>query len=151
MNETKVTRLATGVGQAMEQLIDILKRENQALMDRDVAAVAGMVREKSAAARAYETRMKALCEALDERGELDGRYTESLERLGEVLEPLAEDNARLLKVAMEANRRLLAAVGDAIRSLNPIASAYTPKGALNGDKAVKPMATVVPLKVDHTL
>ncbi|MBK8908779.1 MAG: flagellar export chaperone FlgN [Rhodospirillales bacterium] len=151
MNETKATRLATGVGEAMEQLIDILKRENQALIERDTAAVAGMVREKAAAARAYELKMKALCEALNDLGNLDGRYTETLERLGAVLEPLVEENARLLKVAMEANRRLLAAVGEAIRSLNPIASAYNPKGARNGDKAAKPMAPVVPISVDHSL
>lgn len=151
MNEARVAKLATSVSTVMEELIDILERENQALQEHNPAAIAGMNREKVTAARAYELKMKALCEATTDLSDLDGEYTATLERLAEILDPLADENARLLKVAMEANRRLLESVTDALQALDPVASGYTPKGVVADDGAKTAKSSVVPISIDHSL
>jgi flagellar biosynthesis/type III secretory pathway chaperone len=145
MNATKVEKLAAGVANAMEHLASVLERENAALTEFRPETVVALVREKSTAVRAYEAKIRALRQETADLSALDDQRRRDLRELGEMLAPLANDNERLLRVAIEANRRLLDAFADAVRTLSGEASAYSRRGtvASRGVTAAKRIALSV--------
>jgi flagellar biosynthesis/type III secretory pathway chaperone len=132
MNATKAEKLAAGVANAMEHLASVLERENAALTEFRPETVVALVREKSTAVRSYEAKIRALRQETSDLASLDDQRRRHLRQLGEMLAPLANENERLLRVAIEANRRLLDAFVDAVCSLSGEAANYSRRGTVGG-------------------
>ncbi len=146
---SKAAMLASGLADAMAHLADVLERENEALLAGRPRAIAGLLREKNAAARSYEAKITALRDETADFRDLDGAKRNELAGLAAALAPLAEDNARLLKVAIEVNHRLLDAVADAVKAVSPAANAYSRSGSPGNGGAAAPAG--VALTVNRSL
>jgi len=110
------------------RLADVLREENEALRNRASDAIEALLEKKLTLCRAYEARARGLAESADELKTADVVVRESLRRAGADLDALTEENARLLKVAVEVGRRVLATVAEAVRISNPGPGTYTAGG-----------------------
>jgi len=131
------------------RLADLLREENQALRDRKPDAVAALLEGKLTLCRAYEARIQALIEKPDELVGADPGLRKKLQDLGLKLDSLMEENARLLKVGVEAGRRVVATVAEAVKNCNPGANTYSANGLLGTTPGAAPRN--VAISVDQSL
>lgn len=111
-------------------LADLLARENEALRAHRPGDVAGLVDEKNTLTRAYESRIKGLKEMPPDA--IKTAAPELLERLksiGSKVADLMETNAFLLKIAIEANRRVVEVIAEAARAQSNNAGNYGADGS----------------------
>lgn len=147
--EAKIKDLITLTG----NLADLLERENTALREHRPADVAGLLNEKQTLSRVYEARIirfAKLSETPEAFKDMDPELLERLKTLGGKVNTLMDVNERLLKVAIEANRRVMEAIADAVKSNAPGPGVYSANGAVrdNGGKA----ATMTsPVSVNRSL
>jgi flagellar biosynthesis/type III secretory pathway chaperone len=111
------------------RLVEILDNENKALRSHKPAEIAKWVADKASLSRAYESRLRGVAENPAELAEADGIVHEKLHALGERLRTLADENARLLKVAMAAHNEFVGAVANAVRQSSAGPGLYSRKGA----------------------
>ncbi len=117
-------------------LVDLLARENHALREKRPDEVTALMEEKNNLTRAYETRVDGLSELVEnpeELDEVDSDLQERLHGLGDKVSKLVGENARLLKVAIDANKRVVEAIADAVKSTRPGPGTYSAKGAVGDD------------------
>ena len=132
------------------RLAELLAHENEALGNQRPRDVDSLLEEKNALINAYESRIQGLADDPDELAKVDPDLRERLRGLGDKLAALMDNNARLLKAGMEANRRLVHAVAEAVKSSRPRANTYSASGTatVNGNGAAPPSA---PISLDRTL
>ncbi|MBM3565047.1 MAG: flagellar protein FlgN [Alphaproteobacteria bacterium] len=111
------------------QLADMLDRENDALARYDRKTFVSLVEEKTRLGRIYETQMIGLSKSKEEDFvDADPDLRDRLRALGDEVRDLIARNARLLKIAIEANRRVVDAIADAVKSSVPNPGVYGGQG-----------------------
>lgn len=132
------------------RLADLLERENDALRNRRNQELTEILDEKVTLGRVYESRIMGLTEEEDALESVDPELRERLRGVGEKVNGLIEENAKLLKVAIEANRRVVNLIAEAVKASVPSAGTYSPTGATGTDDH-RAAPKNVAISVDHTL
>jgi hypothetical protein len=134
-------------------LADLLTRENEALREQRPKEVAELLDDKTILCKAYETRLRGLAdEDQDEAlAEVDPDLRERLRGLCEKVMGLTEENARLLKIGMEANRRVVKSVAEAVKTSRPSANTYSASGSATNNGGGNAAHQNVPISVDRSL
>ncbi|MBL6958352.1 MAG: flagellar export chaperone FlgN [Rhodospirillales bacterium] len=110
------------------RLAHILVKENEALRKRKADVVSETFKEKDTLCRAYEARAKSLRENADSLGEVEESTRKELRDLTKKIDELTEENARLLSIGIEVNKRVMDAVSDAVKQAVPGPGTYSAKG-----------------------
>lgn len=135
------------------RLKGLLEAENRALREHRSADVKLLLEEKNSLCRAYESRVLALNELSKEPEQFEGVDRDLIERLhglSEEVQLLVEENSRLLKVSIEANKRVLDAVAEAIKESGASAGIYTARGAVDPGNTTAASQTT-PISVNRSL
>jgi hypothetical protein len=144
-----VLALVGAVTAAAGRLTEVVARENAALRARTREALTALAEEKSAAASHYQKCLSQLETATEGYRGLTPSQREALRQCGRLLAQEADENARLLKVALEISRRFMQTVADAVRALTPNAPGYSSAGTLgNGQRT---SARTPALSLDRSL
>jgi flagellar biosynthesis/type III secretory pathway chaperone len=131
-----------------ERLADFLAMENRALRAGRFDETRALVEQKDELSRAYESRIKGLAEhaGAEAIGAVEPALREQLRTLGSKVQELSRENARLLKIAMEVNRRVLNEVAQAIKAGQPGPGTYSRTGELaSGAFRASPVNTPISL------
>ena len=111
-------------------LVELMTQENAALRAKRPEDVATLLEKKVSLGRAYESRIQGLVEKRDSLAQVDQALRQRLRGLGEKMHGLMEENARLLKVAIEVGRRVVESVSEAVKSSQPGPGTYSATGAV---------------------
>jgi len=132
------------------RLAELIQRENEALRQHRSRDVRGMLDEKATLSRVYETRFNGIAEhpEIIEGADLDTR--ERLHAMGEKVGKLMDENAALLKTAIEANRRVVDLIAEAVRDQQPSAGVYAATGTTS-QAGANAAAQRLALSVDQNL
>ena len=115
---------------ALDRLATAVAAENAALRATDLPAVRTAGDEKRAATALSESGMAALRKATDNLKDLDADARGALRERHTVLASLAEENARLLRIAVETGRRFMAGMAETVARMAPGPGTYGSTGAL---------------------
>ena len=132
------------------RLGELLERENDALRNRRNKDLNDILEEKVTLGRVYESRIMGLSEHADALNEVDAELRERLRLIGEKVNGLIEENAKLLKVAIEANRRVVNLIAEAVKASMPSAGTYSPSGAAQA-QSHRSAPRNVAISLDRTL
>jgi hypothetical protein len=132
------------------RLVELLKRENDALQNHKTSIVHDLLDEKTALSRVYETRFKSLAENPEVLQETDPDLRAQLQPLAEQVEELMGENAKLLRAVIEANRRVVDLIAEAVQNQQPNAGTYGSNAAAASDGA-NASGRRVALSLDQTL
>ena len=132
------------------RLADLLERENVALREKQNKELNEILDEKVTLGRVYESRIMGLTEDPEALDNVDKELLERLRGIGEKVNGLMEDNAKMLKIAIEANRRVVNLIAEAVKASVPSAGPYSPTGG-TGTHDQRGAPKNVALSVDHTL
>ncbi len=132
-----------------KRLADLLARENDALVNRKYSEINEILDEKVTLGRVYESRIMGLTDDPAALKEVDADLRDQLRSLGEKVNGLIEENAALLKIGIEANRRVVNMIAEAVKASVPSAGTYSASGA-TGVEQHAPSKNVA-ITVDHTL
>ncbi|MGE4562597.1 MAG: flagellar export chaperone FlgN [Rhodospirillales bacterium] len=131
-------------------LVELLERENNALRNRQSQELHDILDEKVTLSRLYETRIIGLNEETEVLDEVEPELREKLKGLGEKIREMMEENAMLLKVAIEANKRVVNMIVEAVRETTHKAGTYAANGGPGSD-GTHAAAQTVAISVDQTL
>ncbi len=131
------------------RLADLLARENDALSNRKYSEINEILDEKVTLGRVYESRIMGLTDDPVALGQVDGELRDRLRSLGEKVNGLIEENAALLKIGIEANRRVVNMIAEAVKASVPSAGTYSANGAADVEQHAP--SKNVAITVDHTL
>jgi len=132
------------------RLGELLEKENDALRNHRTSEVHELLDEKTALSRVYETRFTGLLEQKDAIDEIEPDLREQLSKIGFKIKALIEDNSRLLKIAIEANRQVVELVAEAVRETSASAGTYGSNGIIEIDRGLA-AANGATLNLDQTL
>ncbi|MGB0671881.1 MAG: flagellar export chaperone FlgN [Rhodospirillales bacterium] len=134
-----------------DNLASLLERENEALRQYRPDTVAEMLEEKNKLTKAYEIRVRGLAkERADALAEVDAGLRDRLRDVGQKTHRLMEQNARLLRTSIEANRRVVRTIAEAARTSKPSAGTYGANGSVDqGDRGKAP--TALPVSINKEL
>lgn len=132
------------------RLADVVERENGALAAHERTNFDEILDEKATLGRIYETRMQALDKDASDVAEIEPELRDDLKAVGTRLRTLVDENARLLKVAIEANRRVVDLIAEAVKASTPGPGVYGAKGVVGGSRNRAAPASL-PLSLDHSL
>ncbi|HEX9702051.1 MAG TPA: flagellar export chaperone FlgN [Rhodospirillales bacterium] len=132
------------------RLAVVLERENDALRNHRNKELNEILEEKVTLGRVYESRMMGLSENADALNQVDPGLREQLRAIGEKVNGLIEDNAKLLKVAIEVNRRVVNMIAEAVKASVPSAGTYSPTGAAKAE-GPRTAPRNVAISLDRTL
>ena len=132
------------------RLIDLLERENESLKSHRTEEIHLLLDEKATLARVYETRLKGLSEKSDVLTGTDVNLRQKLRELAEKVETLIAENGKLLHVTIEANRRVVDLIAEAVQAQQPSAGTYSSdaQASTHGNNAGSQR---VALSLDQTL
>lgn len=134
-----------------DKLADVLERENDALAHYERKDFGALLEEKARLGRIYETHMEVLAKGkAEDFDDADPDLGDRLRALGGEVRDLIARNARLLKIAIETNRRVVDSIAEAVKN-----SAQTP-GVYGGRGRIAAAGghghpTSLPLSLDHSL
>lgn len=134
-----------------EHLIQLLHKENLALVGQDNATVEALLDEKDALCRAYEQRALVLSKFRDELQdeEIEQDRIELVRDMGTQINVLIEQNADLLRAAIEANSLVMSLVAQAVRETQSSAGTYGANGNVTQKTLKSP--TDVAISYDQSL
>ncbi len=132
------------------RLVELLGRENEALRTHQTTVVHDLLDEKTALSRVYETRFKSLAEHPELLAQTDQDLRDQLVELAGEVEGLMAENAKLLRAAIEANRRVVELIADAVRGQQPSAGTYG-SNAVTASDGSNAGGRRVALSLDQTL
>ena len=115
------------------RLVELLGRENEALRAHKSSVVHELLDEKTALSRVYENRFKSRAERPDLLAETDQALRD-----------------QLLRAAIEANRRVVELIAEAVRNQQPSAGTYGANAATATDGS-NAAGRRVALSLDQTL
>lgn len=144
-----VAARVTDVTAAARRLADAVARENTALRGRSREGLTALAEEKAAATDLYQRCLAALDTATGGYRALTLDQREALRQCGHLLAEEADENTRLLRIAVEISRRYMATVADAVRALQPGAPGYSSTGALGNSAPASARAPA--LSLDRSL
>ncbi len=131
------------------RLADLLARENEALVNRKYSEINEILDEKVTLGRVYESRIMGLTNDSAALEQVDGELRDRLRSLGEKVNGLIEENAALLKIGIETNRRVVNMIAEAVKASIPSAGTYSANGAADAEQHAA--SNNVAISVDHTL
>ena len=111
-----------------ERLANLLTKENKALNDKDANEATQYLDEKSNLSRIYETRIQGLMDDPSILANAAPELRDKLRELGESVNIMIKENAQLLKITIEANRRVVSMVAAALKTQQPGPGTYSAKG-----------------------
>lgn len=111
-----------------ERLIDVLERENTALLERRSKDLHELLDDKVTLSRVYETRMQHFSKNPDALVNSPPEQSSKLRKLAARINTLLEDNASLLQTAIAANRRVVDLIADAVKTATPGVATYGANG-----------------------
>ncbi len=107
-----------------ERMIEILHIENDALEAQNPKAMADTLSEKDKLSRLYERHTRAIAIDTKSFAELDDDLRTTLKELSEEMDTLIERNARMLKMNIDLNRRVLMKFADVAKKMTPHSGTY---------------------------
>ncbi len=132
------------------RLIDLLERENEALRSHKTDVIHTLLDEKATLARVYESRYKGLADKTETLNETDPALREELRQGTEKLEVLIKENSKLLEFNIEANRRVVDLIAEAVKAEQPSAGTYS-SNAQTSNQGANAASQRVALSLDQTL
>jgi hypothetical protein len=111
-----------------ERLANLLTKENKALNDKDANEATQYLDEKGNLSRIYETRIQGLIDDPSILANTAPELRDKLRELGESVNIMIKENAQLLKITIEANRRVVSMVAAAVKTQQPGPGTYSAKG-----------------------
>lgn len=133
------------------RLADVVERENGALASHERQNYDEILEEKATLGRIYETRIQALRQGSeDEAAAVAPDLRQNLKEVGNRLRQLIDENARLLKVAIEGNRRVVDLIAEAVKASTPGPGVYGAKGTVGGTRN-RATPGSLPLSLDRSL
>lgn len=134
------------------RLADFLASENRSLTAARFDETRALVGQKDELSRVYESRIKGLAEHADAEaiGAVDPALREQLRTLGTEVQDLGRENARLLNIAMEVNRRVLNEVAAAVKASQPGSGTYSHTGEM-GSGRYRAAPANTPISLDKSL
>jgi hypothetical protein len=144
-----VSARVTDVIRAARRLTEAVSCENAALRGRSQEGLTALIEEKASATDVYQGCLAALDAATEGYRTLTADEREALRQCGRLLGEQADENARLLKVAVEISRRFMETVADAVRALQPGAPGYSETGVLGS--GARASARAPALSLDRSL
>ena len=129
MSGEESARLISELAADTARLIVAIDAETAALRNRDLTAFADIGQTKTAAVGAWEKRMMAVDRTLGGVRALPPEDRRVVDDLAVRLAAAAEENVRLLRVAVEAGRRTMASVAEAAKALAPGPGIYARDGS----------------------
>lgn len=133
-----------------ERLTDVLERENTALKDRRNRDLHDLLDDKVTLSRVYETRMQYFSKHPDELINTTPELRQKLSEMANYISALLQENAKMLKVSIEANRRVVDMIAEAVKTATPGPGTYGSKGT-TGLSESKSQAQGLALSIDQTL
>lgn len=133
-----------------ERLADILKRENSALRNRRSQELHALLDDKVTLSRVYETRMQFYNENPNALSDATPELREKLRTMGALTSELLHENAKMLKVAIEANRKVVDMIATAVKNVTPSSGTYRANG-ITGLSDHKSEVQGIALSLDQTL
>ena len=133
-----------------ERLADVLKRENTALKNQKNQELHALLDDKVTLSRVYETRMQFYNENPKALSNTTPELREELRIIGEHVSGLLQENAKMLKVAIEANRKVVDMIAAAVKSVTPGPGTYRANGVA-GLSDHKSQVQGLALSLDQTL
>ena len=124
-----------------ERLASLLKKENKALTDKNANEATQYLDEKGNLSRIYETRIQGLIDDPSILANAAPELREKLRELGESVNMMIQENAQLLKITIEANRRVVAMVADAVKTQQPGPGTYSAKGTADKTSCILPITS----------
>ena len=132
------------------RLAELLERENEALQNKRHSEFNEILDEKVTLGRVYESRIMGLTKDSEGLDNVDADLLDRLRSLGGKVHGLMEENAQYLKVAIEANRRVVDLIAEAVKENSPNAGTYSQKGMLGGTTKGD-AAQIAPFSLDQSL
>lgn len=111
-----------------ERLANLLTKENKALNEKDANEATQYLDEKANLSRIYETRIQGLIDDPSILANAAPELRDKLRELGESVNLMIKENAQLLKITIEANRRVVSMVAAAVKTQQPGPGTYSSKG-----------------------
>ena len=129
-----------------ERMIEILEKENDALEAQNPKALADTLDEKDKLSRLYERHARGIERDAESYAKVEEETREQLKELNAEMDKLVERNARMLKMNMELNRRVLYKFADVAKKMTPHSGTYA-QDANVGAKA----EVTAPISLNETL
>lgn len=133
------------------QLASVLERENEALTHYERGGLQALLDEKTRLGRAYESRMEALGGDATALVEADPDLGQRLREIGANVRNLIARNARLLKIAIEANRRVVDLIAEAVKASAPGPGVYGVRGRTAAAGTSRGAPKSLPVSFDRSL
>src|SRR3990172_5148022 len=133
------------------QLASVLERENAALTHYDRGSLHALLDEKTRLGRAYESRMETLGGDAAALAEADPDLGQHLREIGAQVRDLIARNARLLKIAIEANRRVVDLIAEAVKASAPGPGVYSVRGRTAAAASGRGAPKSPPVSYDRSL
>lgn len=135
-----------------QRLAEFLTVENRALAAGRFDETRTLVDQKDELSRAYESRIKGLAEhaGAETIGAVGPALREQLRTLGTLVQDLSQENARLLRIAMEVNRRVLNEIAAAVKAGQSQAGTYSRTGEMAAG-AFRAAPASIPISLDKSL
>ncbi len=132
------------------RLTELLDKENGALKAGRTDEVSPLLKDKTALGRAYESRFRGLAEETVALKAVDASLRERLRGVAEKVEQRMRQNEALLRVALEAHRRVVQVIAEAVQASQPSAGTYSPAGTVSpADRAAR--GPVAALTINQSL
>ncbi len=131
------------------RLVNLLERENDALTNRKYSEINEILDEKVTLGRVYESRIMGFSDDAAALEQVDKDLRDQLRGLGEKVNELIEANSVLLKIGIEANRRVVNLIAEAVKASVPNTGTYAANGA-NGVEQHSASQNVA-ISIDHSL
>ncbi|NQV47707.1 MAG: hypothetical protein HQ504_07990 [Rhodospirillaceae bacterium] len=128
------TERLLGLIDITEQLAALLMKENKALKDQQADEATKLLTEKNNLSRIYETRVRGLMDDQEALSKTDAGLRQKLREIGEKVNAMIIENAYLLKVAIDTNRRIVDMVADAVKTQKPGPGTYSANGTSGNDE-----------------
>ncbi len=110
------------------RLIDILERENAILRERRHAELNNILDEKATIGRVYEARVVGLDQNRDALDDVAPALREQLKELARKVDTLMAENTIMLRAALQASRRVVDLIAEAVKETAPTAGTYSARG-----------------------
>ncbi|WP_135076159.1 flagellar export chaperone FlgN [Terasakiella sp. SH-1] len=107
-----------------ERMIEILNKENEALEAQTPHVLMETMVEKDKMSRLYERHTRAVSQNAAELKKVDEDLQTHLKEVSREMDKLVEINARMLKLHMDLNRRVLERFADVAQKLTPHSGTY---------------------------
>lgn len=129
-----------------ERMIEILQKENDALEAQNPKALADSLVEKDKLSRLYERHTRGIERDAAGFKSVEEDLRTTLKELSDEMNKLVEQNARMLKMNIELNRRVLFKFADVAKKMTPHSGTY----AQDANVGAKAEATA-PISLNETL